>query len=68
MTATLKAHFDGHAIQLDEPYALPRSARLLVTVLDDDEDSRYWSELGAEAFSQAGKADEPEYTAEDCLA
>lgn len=68
MTATLKAHFDGKSIQLDQPFQLPHSARLLVTVLEDDEDSRYWSELGAEAFAQTVSAEEPEYTAADCLA
>ena len=67
MIATLKAHFDGNSIQLDEPFALPQAARLLVTVLDEDEESRYWSALGAEAFSRAGTAAEPEYTAADCI-
>ncbi len=68
MSATLKAHFDGKAILLDAPFPLPQAARLLVTVLNDDEESRYWSELGAEAISQAGSVEEPEYTAADCLA
>jgi hypothetical protein len=68
MTATLKAHYDGKAIQLDEPFPLSQAARLLVTVLEDDEESRYWSELGAEAFSRAGTVAEPEYTAADCIA
>jgi hypothetical protein len=30
---SLKAHFDGQAIQLDEPAELPCDAQLLVTVL-----------------------------------
>lgn len=68
MTATLKAHYDGKSILLDEPFPLPRDARLLVTVLDDEEDSRYWIELGAEAFSRAGSVAEPEYSAADCIA
>jgi hypothetical protein len=68
MTATLKAHYDGKAIQLDEPFPLPQDARLLVTVLEDDEESRYWSELGAEAFTRAGSLAEPEYTVADCIA
>lgn len=29
----LKAHFDGQAIQLDEPFELTRDAQLFVTVL-----------------------------------
>jgi len=32
-TVTLKAHYDGERIQLDEPFDLPRNALLLVTVL-----------------------------------
>ena len=68
MTATLKAHYDGNAILLDEPFPLPPAARLLVTVLEDDEESRYWSELGAEAFARTGAVAEPEYTAADCIA
>ncbi len=30
--ATLKAHYDGERIHLDEPFDLPRNALLLVTV------------------------------------
>jgi hypothetical protein len=67
VAATLKAHYDGKVIQLDEPFPLNPSARLLVTVLDDNEESRYWSELGAEAFSHPGAEAEPEYTAADCI-
>ena len=33
MTISLKAHFDGQNIKLDEPAELPRDARLLVTIL-----------------------------------
>ena len=36
-TIQLKAHFDGHAIQLDEHCELPRDAQLLVTVLPSPE-------------------------------
>jgi hypothetical protein len=31
----LKAHYDGERIVLDEPFALPKDAALLVTVLPD---------------------------------
>jgi len=68
MTTTLKAQYDGKLILLDEPFPLPQDARLLVTVLEDDEESRYWSELGAEAFTRAGAGSEPEYIAADCIA
>lgn len=33
LTIRLKAHFDGQAIQLDEPFELSRDAQLMVTVL-----------------------------------
>ncbi len=36
-TIQLKAHFDGHAIQLDEHCELPRDAQLLVTVVPSPE-------------------------------
>ncbi len=68
MMAPLKADFDGQAIQLDEPFPLPRAARLLATVLADDVESRYWGELGAEALVRSDLVDEPEYTVADCLA
>jgi len=30
---TLKAHYDGQSKLLDEPYELPRNARLLITMV-----------------------------------
>ena len=68
MMATLKDHFDGKAIQLNEPISLPQAARPLVTDLDEDEASRHWGELGAQAFARSNPADEPESTVADCLA
>jgi len=45
----LKAHYDGHAIHLDEPYELGPNARLLVTVLDTGTDGArtLWADLSA---------------------
>ena len=43
---SLKAHFDGQSIQLDEPYELQRDAQLLVTVLSTtpmEADSAEWA-------------------------
>jgi hypothetical protein len=34
---TVKAHFDGQQIQLDEPIELKLNVKLLVTVLEDGE-------------------------------
>ena len=36
-SVSLKAHFDGQTIQLDEPYKLPPDAQLIVTVLSADQ-------------------------------
>jgi hypothetical protein len=32
-TVSLKAHYDGTTIRLDEPFDLPPNTRLMVTVL-----------------------------------
>lgn len=59
---SLKAHFDGRAIQLDEPYSLPPNTRLLVTLLDPlDETSAGWVELARTGLAMAYSDQEPEY-------
>jgi hypothetical protein len=63
-TISLKAHFDGNVIRLDEPYEIPRDAQLLVTVLQPASPSG-WGELSADGLSRAYGDDEPEYTAAD---
>jgi hypothetical protein len=67
---SLKAHFDGHSIQLDEPFELPPNAQLLVTVLpptaNGDEQSA-WSELSHGGLARAYSADEPEYSDADVV-
>jgi hypothetical protein len=47
---TLKAHYDGQSILLDEPYELPRNARLLITVVAPplDAEREAWARLGGE--------------------
>jgi hypothetical protein len=71
MTAiSLKAHFDGTSIQLDEPYDLPRDAPLLVTVLASapaESPLPGWSDLGANSLARAYGSDEPEYSVEDVV-
>ena len=67
-TVTLKAHFDGERIRLDEPYELPANASLLVTLLMpqlDDEDRAAWIGAGRRALARAFGDSEPEYTLED---
>jgi hypothetical protein len=66
----LKAHFDGSSIQLDEPYELPRDARLLVTVLADptsDLERAAWAALSASGLEQAYGGDEPDYSTAEIL-
>jgi hypothetical protein len=65
---SLKAHFDGKSIQLDEPYELPRDAQLLVTVLSPNlaDDERFgWAVLSAHGLARAYGNDEPDYSAAD---
>jgi hypothetical protein len=62
----IPAHFDGERIQLDEPVNLPVNAKLLVTVLDDeDEESADWFRLSLAGLARAYGEDEPEYTDTD---
>ena len=67
-SVSLKAHYDGDRIQLDEPFDLPRNAPLLVTVLqvaEGDGDRVAWLEASKEALARAFADNEPEYTMAD---
>ncbi len=66
-TVSLRAHYDGEHIRLDEPFDLPPDVPLLVTVLGDetDDDRAAWSRAGRGALARAFGDDEPEYTPED---
>lgn len=67
-SVTLKAHYDGERIQLDEPFDLPPKASLLVTVLsppEGDSDRVAWLAASRAALARAFAANEPEYTAAD---
>ena len=62
---SLKAHFDGQHIQLDEPFELPQDAQLLVTVLKpslSDEQREAWLALSAQGLAAAYGANEPDYS------
>ena len=62
---SLKAHFDGQHIQLDEPFELPRDAQLLVTVLKPslpDEQRAAWLALSARGLATAYGDNEPDYS------
>ncbi len=65
---TLRAHFDGHQIVLDEPSkleALEPNTLLLITALSQDEESaehEAWLNLSLEGLNRAYGEDEPEYS------
>ena len=64
-TVSLRAHFDGKQIQLDEPFPLQPNAKLLVTVLSDvDDEHEDWARLAIQNLARAYGPDEPEYPSE----
>ena len=60
---TLRAHFDGEQIRLDEPFRLEPDTPLAVTVLPKEQagDSE-WSLLSARGLAAAYGEDEPDYS------
>ena len=72
MTVTLRAHYDGEHIVLDEPFEIPANAPLTVTVLapdpsehDRQQERASWAALSAQSFARAYGDEEPEYTVAD---
>ena len=67
---SLRAHFDGTTIRLDEPYDLPADAQLLVTVLSrpvNSDERAALAALAAEGLARAYGNNEPEYTVADIV-
>ena len=69
-TVTLQAHFDGRHIILDEPYALPPNASLMVTLLPastDAESEEAWLRAASsnDAFAFLADPAEDIYTLAD---
>jgi len=67
---SLKAHFDGQTIRLDEPFDLPEGAQLMVTVLEpakSETDRDGWIELSKRGLARAYGDSEPEYSIADVL-
>ena len=65
---TLKAHFDGERILLDEPFEIAPNSALMVTILappDADDSAASWLSAGTSALSRAFGDAEPEYTSDD---
>lgn len=66
-TVTLKAHFDGKQIVLDEPYDLPKGSPLAVTILPqaDLSETSDWYRVAAQSLSRAYGDEEPDYSVAD---
>jgi hypothetical protein len=66
-SVSLRAHYDGERIQLDEPFDLPPDVPLLVTVLPPEADGERsaWLAASRQALARAFGEDEPEYTVDD---
>jgi hypothetical protein len=62
---TFSATFDGEHIRLEDDHVLPKNARLLVTVLpDNDEFAKEradWLALSAQGLARAYGPNEPDY-------
>jgi hypothetical protein len=63
-TKTLRAHFDGRQILLDEPCELEPNVELIITVLPkpSDEERKDWTPFSMESLARAYDDDEPEYS------
>jgi hypothetical protein len=62
---SLKAHFDGEHIVLNEPYELEPNAELVVSLVrSDNGHSSDMHALALESLERAYAADEPEYGVE----
>jgi hypothetical protein len=62
---TLRAHFDGEQILLDEPFELEPNTQLIVMVLPDqaiDAEHEAWTLLSQEGLVNAYAEEEIEYT------
>lgn len=60
---TLQAHFDGKHIQLDEPYTLEPDTKLVVSVIQmDDEADDVLERFALDNLDRAYGDDEPEYS------
>lgn len=63
-TKTIRAHFDGSQILLDEPFELEPNVKLIISVLPEsfDEEREDWTRLSLESLARAYSDDEPEYS------
>jgi hypothetical protein len=62
-TVTLRAHFDGERILLDDPYDLKPNTNLLVTVLRaTDDEEKAWLALPTQGLEAAYSDADPDYS------
>lgn len=70
-SVTLRAHFNGTQVVLDEPFSLEPDMKLLVTILpengDADAERDEWLRFSAAGLNAAYGDDEPEYTLDDLI-
>ena len=62
---TLKAHYDGHQVCLDEPCELPPNTKLLVTVVPGETaeaERQAWLAASQAWLARAYGDDEPDYS------
>jgi hypothetical protein len=61
---TLRAHFDGKQIVLDEPFELEPNTQLVVTVVPraSDQEREAWTRPALESLARAYGDDEPDYS------
>ncbi len=60
---TLQAHFDGKQILLDEPYELAPNTKLVVSVIEmQDEEREDWTRFSLANLERTFGEDEPEYS------
>jgi len=64
---SLKAHFNGKQIVLDEPFDLPPDVPLIVTVMEKNgvASDASWQEISMEGLASAYGENEPDYSAND---
>ena len=68
-TITLRAHFDGKEIRLDDPFELEPDTELIVTVLPKSsvEEREDWAQLSLESLARAYGNGEPEYSRDSII-
>jgi hypothetical protein len=60
---SFNAHFDGEQIRLDSPVILPRDAKLIVTVVTDEDQAERleWTRHSIQHLAAVYDDDEPDY-------